>query len=287
MSAFETLLLERRDGVALLGLNRPKARNAIDETLRAELPRALAEVRDDESVRAVVLYGVGGHFCAGGDLRAMSARPRTAYESRQRIHALHAWLPEWVNLEKPLIAAVDGSAFGGGFSLALTADFVLASTRASFCQVFARIGLVPDMAALYLLPRIVGLQRAKDLMLSARVVAASEAQQLGIVHSLYKPDELLEAAIRFAARFTEASPIAMGLTKSILNQSMHLDQKALAELECFAQGLCMDSAYHREAVQSFLAGEPLGFLWPKEGEAPAVPQKQEAPAVPREKGDVE
>ncbi|MGE3743770.1 MAG: enoyl-CoA hydratase/isomerase family protein, partial [Geminicoccaceae bacterium] len=102
MSGFETLLLEVRDGVALLGFNRPRARNAIDETLRAELPQAMAQVRDDESVRAVVLYGVGGHFCSGGDLRAMSARPRTAYESRQRIHALHAWLPEWVNLEKPL-----------------------------------------------------------------------------------------------------------------------------------------------------------------------------------------
>lgn len=275
MSDFETLLLEVRDGVALLGLNRPRARNAIDETLRAELPRAMAQVRDDAAVRAVVLYGVGGHFCSGGDLRAMSARPRTAYESRQRIHALHAWLPEWVNLEKPVIAAVDGVAFGGGFSLALTADFVLASTRASFCQVFARIGLVPDMAALYLLPRIVGLQRAKELMLSARVVPALEAQQLGIVHSLYAPDELLDAAISFAARFTQASPIAMGLTKSILNQSMHLDQKALAELECFAQGLCMDSAYHREAVQGFLAGQAPGFVWPKEQEAPTAPQQQE------------
>lgn len=278
MSAYETLLLERRDGVALLGLNRPQARNAIDETLRAELPRALAELRDDDTVRAVVLYGVGGHFCAGGDLRAMSARPRTAFESRQRIHALHAWLPEWVNLEKPLIAAVDGAAFGGGFSLALTADFVLASTRASFCQVFARIGLVPDMAALYLLPRIVGLQRAKELMMSARVVMAAEAQQMGIVHSLYAPEKLLDAAIGFAARFTQASPIAMGLTKSILNQSLHLDQKALAELECFAQGLCMDSAYHREAVQSFLAGEPPKFVWPRE---------QGAPAMSQEKGDVE
>jgi len=274
MSTFETLLLEVRDGVALLGLNRPQARNAIDETLRAELPRAMVQVRDDASVRAVVLYGVGGHFCSGGDLRAMSARPRTAYESRQRIHALHAWLPEWVNLEKPLIAAVDGAAFGGGFSLALTADFVLASTRASFCQVFARIGLVPDMAALYLLPRIVGLQRAKELMLSARVLPAPEAQQMGIVHSLYAPDELLDAAIGFAARFTQASPIAVGLTKSILNQSMHLDQKALAELECFAQGLCMDSAYHQEAVQAFLAGQPPGFVWPKERETTPAPQQK-------------
>jgi 2-(1,2-epoxy-1,2-dihydrophenyl)acetyl-CoA isomerase len=267
MSDFKTLLLEARSGVALLGLNRPWARNAIDETLRAELPLAMAQVRDDASVRAVVLYGVGGNFCSGGDLRAMSAKPRTAFESRQRIRALHAWLPEWVNLEKPLIAAVDGAAFGGGFSLALTADFVLASPRASFCQVFARIGLVPDMAALYLLPRIVGLQRAKELAMSGRVLFAPEAQQMGIVHSLYAPDELLDAAISFAKRFTHASPIAMGLTKSILNQSMHLDQKALSEMECFAQGLCMDSAYHQESVRGFLSGQPPAFVWPADSEA--------------------
>lgn len=273
MSTFETLLLEVRDGVALLGLNRPSARNAIDETLRAELPLAMAQVRDDASVRAVVLYGVGGNFCSGGDLRAMSAQPRTAFESRQRIRALHAWLPEWVNLEKPLIAAVDGAAFGGGFSLALTADFVLASTRASFCQVFARVGLVPDMAALYLLPRIVGLQRAKELALSARVLPAPEALQLGIVHSLYAPEDLLDAAVAFAMRFTHASPIAMGLTKSILNQSMHLDQKALSELESFAQGLCMDSPYHQESVRSFLDGRQPAFVWPVDPEAQSTTKR--------------
>lgn len=277
MSTFQTLLLEVRDGVALLGLNRPDTRNAIDETLRAELPIALARVRDDAAIRAVVLYGVGGHFCSGGDLRSMSARPRTAFESRQRIRALHAWLPEWVNLEKPLIAAVDGAAFGGGFSLALTADFVLASTRASFCQVFARVGLVPDMAALYLLPRIVGLQRAKELALSARVVSATEALQLGIVHSLYAPEALLDAAIAFARRFTRASPIAFGLTKSILNQSMHLDQKALSELECFAQGLCMDSPYHQESVRGFLEGQAPAFAWPAPGAAAASHQPGDIP----------
>lgn len=265
MSTFETLLLEVRDGVALLGLNRPEARNAIDQTLRDELPRAMEQVRDDASVRALVLYGVGGNFCSGGDLRGMSSKPRTAFESRQRIRAIHAWLPEWINLEKPVIAAVDGAAFGGGFSLALTADFILASTRARFCQVFARIGLVPDMAALYLLPRMIGLQRAKELMLSARVLGASEAEDLGLVHSLYAPDDLLESAVAFAKRFAQASPMAAGLTKSILNQSLHLDQRALADLECYAQGLCMDSAFHKDAVQAFLGGEPLGFIWPEEG----------------------
>lgn len=254
-----TLHCERRGGVALVTLDRPGARNALDEAMRRELPQLLQQLREDDAVRAVVLQGAGGHFCAGGDLRAMSARPRTAYQSRQRIHALHEWLPAWANLEKPVIAAVDGSAFGGGFSLALLSDFVLATPRARFCQVFARIGLVPDMAAMYLLPRIVGLQRAKELMFSARVLPAAEAQALGIVYALHEPEDLLAGAMALARSFTEASPLALGLTKNILNQSFQLDQRAMAELESYAQGLCMDSDYHRDAVRRFLAREPLAF----------------------------
>lgn len=259
--SYSTLQYTLRDGVACITMNRPEARNALDETMRLELPQVLQQVRDDPEVRAVVLHGAGGHFCAGGDLQAMQATRRTAYQSRQRLHAIHRWLPEWLNLEKPLIAAVDGAAFGGGFSLALTADFVLATPRAAFCQVFARVGLVPDMAAMYLLPRIVGLQRAKELMFSARVLGAEEAQRLGIVFALHEPEALLDAACELAGRFRHASPVSIGLTKNILNQSFQLDQRALAELESYAQGLCMDSDYHREAVDRFLARQPLPFQW--------------------------
>lgn len=250
---WSTLLYEVRDGVAVLTLNRPAARNALDETMRVELAEAVQAMRADESLKAVVLAGAGDAFCAGGDVRAMASRRRTAYESRQRIHALHAWLPELVNLEKPVIAAVDGPAYGGGFSLALAADFVLATPRASFCLVFARIGLVPDMAAMYLLPRIVGLARAKELVFSARAIDAKEARALGIVHSIHEPERLLEAALELAASFRNASTVALGLAKGILNQSFQLDQRAAAELESYAQGICMDTDFHREAIDRFLA----------------------------------
>jgi len=257
--AWQTLHCELRDHVALVTLNRPEARNALDEVMRRELPQLLQQVREDDGIRALVLHGAGDNFCAGGDLRAMNAKPRTAWQSRQRIHALHEWLPAWANLEKPVIAAVDGAAFGGGFSLALMSDFVLATPRARFCQVFARIGLVPDMAAMYLLPRIVGLQRAKELMFSARVLPADEAARMGIVFALHEPQDLLPQAVALARSFTEASPVALGLTKNILNQSFQLDQRALAELESYAQGLCMDSDYHRDAVRRFLDRQPLAF----------------------------
>lgn len=258
---FETLRCDRRDGVAIVTLSRPAARNALDEVMRRELPALIEAIRSDPEVSAVVLTGAGGAFCAGGDLRAMSATRRTAWESRQRIHALHDWLPGLVNLEKPVVAAVDGPAYGGGFSLALAADMVLASRRARFCMVFGRIGLVPDMAAMYLLPRIVGLQRAKELVFSAREIDAEEALRLGIVLGVHEPDELLDNAVGLARRLCSASPVALGLSKNILNQSFQLDQHVLAELESHAQGMCMDSAYHRKAVAAFLNGEPAAFKW--------------------------
>jgi 2-(1,2-epoxy-1,2-dihydrophenyl)acetyl-CoA isomerase len=117
------------------------------------------------------------------------------------------------------------------------------------------------MACLYLLPRIVGLARAKDIVLSGRVIDAAEAMSLGIVASLHAPERLLQDAMAFARRFLHASTLAAGLSKSILNQSLHLDQRALAELECYAQALCMDSAYHDAAVRTFLRGDDLAFRW--------------------------
>lgn len=259
---FETLLYEVRDEVGLVTLNRPAQKNAFDEVMRRELPELIRIVKHDAGVKAVVLTGAGGAFCAGGDIRGMMAsQNRTAYDSRQRIHALHAWLPELVNLEKPLIAAVDGPAFGGGFSFALAADFVLASERARFCQVFGRIGLVPDTFSMYLLPRVVGLARAKELVFSTRVIDANEAKALGIVFEIHPADVLLERALAFAGRFRAASPVAIGLAKSILNQSLHLDQRAMSELESYAQGMCMDTEYHRRAMADFVAGKGVAFKW--------------------------
>ncbi len=162
----ETMSYEVRDGIALITFDRPKARNALDVPMRRELASLVSEIRDDDNVRAVILTGGGGVFCAGGDIRGLSEE-RTSAQSYKRIADLHVWLPSLVNLEKPVIAAVDGPAFGGGMNLALTADFILASDTARFCQVFGRIGLVPDLAGMYLLPRLVGLQRAKELCFRA------------------------------------------------------------------------------------------------------------------------
>lgn len=255
-----TLMYEIKDNIGRITLNRPEARNALDASMRTELAQVVAAIRDDAAVKAVVITGAGGVFCAGGDLRSL-ADPRTSDQNRKRIRDLHVWLPELVNLEKPVIAAVDGPAFGGGMNLALVADFILATPRARFCQVFARLGMIPDLAGLYLLPRIVGLQVAKELVFSGRVVKAEEARVMKIVYRVVPDNELQGAAVALARRFTGASTLALGLAKTMLNQSFHLDQHAMAEMEAFAQAICLDSPYHKEAVAGFLDKQPSCFDW--------------------------
>lgn len=251
-----------QDGVGTITLNRPEVRNALDQTMRPALAAAVAQMRDDPQVHAVVLTGAGAAFCSGGDVAAMRDPARTGLAFRRGMQELHQWFPALVNMEKPVIAAVDGPAFGAGFSLALAADFVVATRRARFCAVFGRIGLVPDLGALHLLPRIVGLQKAKELVFTARTVAAEEAQRLGLVYELVDDGDALQAAAHgLALRFGEASTAAIGMAKAILNQSFESDAHTLAEMESYAQTLCRSSPYHLEAVRRFGAKEPARFDW--------------------------
>ena len=256
------LLLERHGGTVVLTMNRPEQRNALDLELRSAFAQAVAEVRDDPSVRAVVLTGAGGHFCAGGDIKAMgtSDGKRDIFEGRERIRKIHRWFDELVDLEKPVIAAVDGVAFGAGLSLALAADFVLASPHAKFCSVFARLGYVPDTGAMYLLPRAVGLARAKDMVFSARVVDANEALAMGLVQQVVSGD-LCQAALDFAARFQTAPTEALGLVKGVMNHAFESDRRSIYAQEAMAQAMCRESAFHQEAVRRFMAKEPPQYQW--------------------------
>lgn len=258
------LNIERAGAVAVLTLNRPQARNALDLELREALGAAVAQVRDDPAVRAVVLAGAGGHFCAGGDVKSIAEGgqgARDIYEGRERIRRIHRWFDELVDLEKPVVAAVDGVAFGAGLSLALAADFVLASPQAKFCAVFSRLGFVPDMGAMYLLPRAIGLARAKDLVFSARVVDAQEALGLGLVQQVREGD-LLAAAIDFARRFEQAPTDAIGLAKGVMNHAFESERRGVYAQEAMAQAMARESAFHQEAVRRFLAKEPPAWQWP-------------------------
>lgn len=259
--ATEAVLYDVCDGVATITLNRPAQRNAIDEETRTGLARYIEQIERDRAVRAVVLTGSDGVFCAGGDLRSIRVAELDNEGWRQRMRNAHAWFARLLSLDRAVVAAVDGPAFGAGFGLALAADFVIASPRARFCLSFMRLGLVPDFGVLHTLPRIVGVQRAKELMLSAREVQADEARALGIVSELVPADRLLQRARTIATSFVNASPMAVSLVKRALAGSP-TDLHTTLELEADAQALCFGSASHKAALARFFDKQPALFQWP-------------------------
>jgi 2-(1,2-epoxy-1,2-dihydrophenyl)acetyl-CoA isomerase len=260
----EHLLFEVRDHIATITLNRPEARNAFSQAMRKSMGVALEQVREGAGtdIKALIITGAGGAFCAGGDVKGMGERRKaSAVESRRGMRLSHQRLKEIRALELPVIAAVDGPAAGAGCNLALACDFILASHRARFIQAFVRIGLVPDWGGMYLLPRIVGLQRAKELIFSGRSLGAEEAKQIGLVYAVYPEDQLMQKARAFAGRFCHASTDAIGLAKNILNQTFDIDFETALDLEADAQSMIRQSDYHRESVERFRAKQPLRFHW--------------------------
>ncbi len=262
------------DGVAEFSHQRPDARNALSLGMRADYADMLDRVEADRSIRALIVTGSGGSFCAGGDLKSIresraASQPEGGLPDamRRRVQDGHKWMQRLRNLEIPVIAAVDGAAAGAGFSLALAADFVLASQRAFFCMSFAKVGLVPDLGAFYLLPRVVGMSAAKDLMMTARRLGAEEAARMGIVHVVHPANDLTQQAWLFARRFLDAPREAIGLTKRLVNQSFESHYGPLAELECSAQAIATATPYHAAAVDTFLAGKPPSFDWDRQNNA--------------------
>lgn len=252
------------DGVAGITLNRPSRKNALNATMTAELIEAIAEIRDNPDIRVLVLRGAGNDFCSGGDIQDMQAMAGDLTARRARLKRIHVWVEELINLDKPVIAAVDGAAYGAGFGIALAADLVLATPQARFCMAFMRIGLIPDCAALYTLPRAVGLQRAKEIMFSGRELGAEEARQLGIVLEIHEREALEERVQTLAESLGGASPTALSLTKRGLNISTLNDLGTMLEIEAAGQTVAFASHEHSEAVRRFVNKEKPLFHWPSE-----------------------
>ncbi|WP_454676972.1 enoyl-CoA hydratase/isomerase family protein [Achromobacter marplatensis] len=260
--------LSIRGEVAVFTHANPGQRNALTQGLRMDYAEMIERVRSDDAVKALVLTGSGGSFCAGADIRAMRDRftgvtpERDAGDAaRSRILQLQDWLERLRGVEKPVIAAVDGPAFGAGFSIALAADFIVASQTATFSMVFNRLGVLPDMGAIHILPRLIGLAKARDLLMTARPIGAEEAVALGLVYEVCGPDALLDTALDLAGRFAQAPQPAIGLTKRLLNRSFEVDYGTFVDLEGCAQSACATSADHRDAVMRFLDREPARYDW--------------------------
>lgn len=261
MSAMATLAYSVENGAAWVRFTRPEIHNPLDAELRGDLLEAVARVRDDASVRAVVLTGGEGTFCAGGNLHALKehAGAGPAYW-QQRIQSGLRLTDDLLNLGRPIIAAIDGPAIGAGFALALCADMILASPRAKFAMAHLKLGLVPDLGAIYLLPRIVGLQRAKELVFSTREIGAEEAQRLGIVMEVHESDALQARARAVAESMTQAAPAAVALAKAMLNTSLDGDRRSAFALEAASQAAAFAAPEPRDQVEAILARRKPAFM---------------------------
>src|SRR6266850_1386410 len=255
---YQTVILESGEGIATLTLNRPEARNALDVIMREELVEAFDEIEGDPRARVVILTGAGGHFCAGGDVKSMRQK-HSAPEGRARVELLNRFVLRLFNFPKPVIAMVDGFAVGAGCNIALGCDMIVASDRARFGEVFLKIGLVPDGGGTWLLQRLVGLAKAKELVLTAEIIDAAEALRIGLVNRVVPAADLESATRGLAARIAAGPPIAASLAKSLLNRAATVDLAAALEGEAFGQSNAITSEDHAEGVRAFLEKRPAKF----------------------------
>lgn len=255
--------LEVEDGVAVFTLNRPEKMNAISQNMfEHDLPDMVARVSEDDDIRVLILAGAGGNFCSGADVSRMGGDKKPSPEDRDnKLRGILNYLYKLVNLPKPVISAVDGNAFGGGFSLAVTADIVMATPRARFSLVFGRIGLIPDMTAAYVLPRLIGPQRTKELTFTARSFGVDEAVSMGIVQEVYEAEALLPAAKQIAAQLSHGSSTAMAEAKRLIDMSLQSSQAEMIDAECAAQLACRGTEFHGEAVRRFMTKAPGLYDW--------------------------
>jgi 2-(1,2-epoxy-1,2-dihydrophenyl)acetyl-CoA isomerase len=237
-ATFRRLLVDSDAGVRRITLNRPERLNAVDPILADELPRALGDASRDDGVRVVVITGAGRGFCSGLDLSEPPRLPDATLPDR--LDPL-AWVGRWVlavrDCEKPVIAAVNGAAAGAGFGLALAADVRLVAAGARMTAGYVRRALSPDAGVSYTLPRIVGLARAAEILLTGREVDATEAAAIGLAAAVYDDAEFEAGVTAYARRLAAGPPIAFALTKRLLASPLleeHLERELAYIKACFA-----------------------------------------------------
>lgn len=257
-SHWDSIQYSKNDHVATLTLNRPETRNAIDSVMRRELAEVITDIRQDREIKVLILAGNGGAFCSGGDIRSMT-EDNAAEEARDRMVSLQGCIRDLLSLDRPIIAAVDGAAYGAGLGLALTADLILASPRARFCLSFMRLGAVPDCGVFYTLPRIVGTHIAKQLAFSTREFDAQQAKAMGIVFDIIPQEEILERAHEMAQKLSLLPLASLALTKKIFNASIDSSLDAMLEMEAMGQGIARSTAFHLDSAKRFREKQPLLF----------------------------
>ena len=250
--SFENLTFEVRDGLARLTLNRPKAANSFNLNLAREFLETATICAEDSAIRAVLLTGAGRMFCAGGDLKNFAAaEDQIPARVAETADTLHAAILKFVRMNAPIVAAVNGPAAGAGMSLVCMTDMALAAESAIFTMAYTAAGLAPDGSSTYFLPRIVGMRRARELMLTNRRLSAAEAQAWGIVERVVPDDDLMAEAEKLARALASGPTLAFGAVKKLLlaSQTAQLEEQLDAETNAIASMTTTSDG--REGVRAF------------------------------------
>jgi len=249
--SFETILYEKKDRVLTITLNRPEVLNAFVASMGQEMLQAFHQAEDDDDIGCVVLTGAGRGFCSGADVREFQA----GLEGRTSDNVVSA--PESLcqlmfNLKKPTIAAVNGPAVGVGFTMTLPCDIRIASDRARFGPIFVRMGLVPEFGSTFLLPRLIGLAKAKEMILLGRIMDAQEILDVGLVSKVVPHEELMTEAMSLATTLAQGPTRTLGLAKEALHKGLVSDLAGAEASELGLLATCVRSPEFAEGVRAFL-----------------------------------
>ena len=246
---YTMLKKEVNEGLAIVTIDRPEALNALNNALLQELKDMFTELRDDEEVRAIILTGAGKAFVAGADIAAMNAM--TPIEGREMMILGHSLMDLIEDMEKPVIAAVNGFALGGGCELSMACDIRIASEKAKFGQPETGLGIIPGFGGTQRLPRLVGKSMAKYLLFTSDVIDAERAEQIGLVEKVVPVGALMEEAENVARRIMANGPIAVGLVKKAVNKGYDLPLREATSLEIELETVAFSTEDKTEGMTAF------------------------------------
>lgn len=249
---YETLTLKINEMVAYITLNRPERLNSFDMQLGQELYDVLKKITPDKKIRAVVIKGTGKGFCGGGDVKEMYvAEDKSKFLRELTRDAIHKCVIEIRTMEKPVIAAVNGAAFGAGLSLALACDIIIAVKDAKLGTAFIGIGLAPGCGTQFF-TRLTGYNKACEYILTSKMFTAEKAEEIGIINKIVEADELDEAVEEFVQKFRKLPPIAVGKAKMLINKSLENNMIDHLELESKTAAFSAGSQDFKEGVSAFV-----------------------------------
>jgi len=247
---FKYIIYEKTDGIATITLNRPEALNAFSKDVADEVLQALEDIRNDENMRVVILTGAGEKaFSAGADIKAMKGM--NALKARELSLMGERICNALENLEKPVIAAINGYALGGGLEVAMSCDIRIASENARMGQTEINIGLIPGWGGTQRLTRLIGATRAKELIYSGKIIDAKTAEQLGILNMVVPADKFKETVKQFAAELASKAPVALKVAKALINKGAEISLDAAIALEREGFGVVASTEDLQEGVAAF------------------------------------